>query len=133
MNCPYCNKKAVVKDSSVIYYGRSFGLVWICPDYPKCDSYVGIHKNSKRMMPLGRMANRELRELKKEVHAVFDTLWKTKQMSRNLAYTKLREGMKMDKGECHIGKFDNVTCRRAIEVATEIIKQIQSEHVEQSI
>ena len=57
--CPYCQSVSVLTDSKVIY-GKSYGMVYLCLNYPKCDSFVGVHKNS--IKPLGRMANRELRK-----------------------------------------------------------------------
>ncbi|MFB5268120.1 zinc-finger-containing protein [Paenibacillus enshidis] len=39
-------------------------------------AYVGVHDGTD--IPLGRLANRELRELKKQCHALFDPVWKNK-------------------------------------------------------
>ena len=131
MKCPYCGKEAVLKDSSIIY-GHSYGMVYICSDYPKCDAYVGVHKNSSRMIPLGRMANRELRERKKAVHSLLDPLWRNNLMSRKKAYSRLREGMDLDSDECHVGKFDEKACEKAMDVIAEIIKSLP-EKVEESV
>jgi len=40
--CSYCNGTVEEKDSSIIY-GTSYGKVWICENYPKCDTY-GMYK-----------------------------------------------------------------------------------------
>lgn len=113
MECPYCSKKAELKDSSVIY-GKSYGLIYICSDYPSCDSYVGVHPGTT--IPLGRMANKELREYKKKVHVLFDPLWKGKKIRRNEAYKRLSDALNLSTKECHVGMFDVETCKRAIEV-----------------
>jgi len=44
-SCLYCNSKVELKDSDVIY-GKSYGLVYICSKFPKCDSYVGVHRGT---------------------------------------------------------------------------------------
>lgn len=69
--CDYCGNPADFVDSSVVYHGRSFGMIYLCPN---CGAYVGVHKGSDK--PLGRLANSELRNWKKAAHAAFDPLWK---------------------------------------------------------
>lgn len=110
--CPYCGRTAECVDDSVVY-GRSFGRkVWVCPGYPTCDSYVGCHRDTKA--PLGIMADRRLRNAKMECHEYFDPLWRKGLVSRNQAYQMLAKRMGMTKGECHFGKMDLDTARRAI-------------------
>ena len=69
--CDYCGTPADFVDSSVVYHGHSFGMIYLCP---RCGAYVGVHKGSDK--PLGRLANSELRNWKKAAHAAFDPLWK---------------------------------------------------------
>lgn len=110
--CPYCNRPAVLRDSAVIY-GRSYGMAWICKGYPACDAYVGVHRDSNA--PLGRLADRELRQWKKRAHAAFDPLWQSGDMKRKEAYAYLREIMGMTADEAHIGKFDVGQCKALVE------------------
>lgn len=111
--CPYCNQQAKLVDSSVIYNGRSFGMIWLCKP---CDAYVGTHRNSKEHVPLGRLANKELRMWKMKAHAVFDPLWRSGKMTRDAAYSMLRNVMGMTESQAHIGKFDVEDCKRLVEV-----------------
>jgi hypothetical protein len=113
MKCPYCGGRASVKDSRVIY-GVSYGNAWICENFPKCDAYVGTHKGTNK--PLGRIANKELRELKKRCHELFDPLWKNGKMSRSGAYMALQRVMGLSGRRAHIGKFDENECRKLIEL-----------------
>ena len=69
--CPYCGKPTEYVDSSIIY-GRSYGMIYLCRD---CRAYVGVHKGTDQA--LGRLANAELREAKKEAHFYFDQIAKT--------------------------------------------------------
>lgn len=105
MNCPYCNGQAILKDSSIVY-GRSYGMIWICENYPKCDSFVGTHKAT--LKPLGTLANAELRALRIKCHAEFDKLWKEKNFKRQTAYKHLAKFMKID--EPHFGEFTKEQC-----------------------
>lgn len=114
MLCPYCHSGASLKDNAVIY-GKSYGLAWICNKYPECDSYVGCHPGTD--IPLGRMANKELRKAKMAAHKAFDALWKSKiGTTRKRAYAWLAGQLKIHEKSCHIGNFDVALCEKVIEV-----------------
>lgn len=120
--CPYCGNNTEYIDSSVIY-GKSYGMIYLCSP---CDAYVGVHKGTDKA--LGRLANKELRELKKEAHFYFDQIAKTKLINkiwkeyipnlgnRNKAYLWLSKQMGIDREYCHIGMFNVEQCRQAIEI-----------------
>ena len=62
MKCNHCNKEAEWIENKIVYgrnYGKSY-MIWFCHN---CDAYVGCHNNTERS--LGIMANKELRELRK--------------------------------------------------------------------
>lgn len=119
--CPYCGSSVSLVGSEIIY-GKSYGMIYLCDRYPLCDAYVGTHSNSKKHAPLGRLANAKLRGLKKEVHRWFDPLWryryrKTKDAdSRKAAYKWLARKLKIKVKKCHVGLFDEDTCKEAIEI-----------------
>ncbi len=116
MKCPYCGAKAVWRDSSIVY-GKSYGPIWVCSNYPACDAYVGCHGGTRT--PLGRMADAELRENKKQAHAAFDPLWKAGKMTRAEAYGWLAKELGIPRSECHIGMFDVEMCRRVVSAMME--------------
>ena len=80
--CQYCNDDAQWVENKEIYgrnYGKSY-MVWLCK---KCDAYVGCHNNTKK--PLGMLANKELREARKQAKNLFiskklEDDWKNKQL-----------------------------------------------------
>lgn len=96
--CPYCSAVARFTDSAAIY-GKSYGMVYLCSNYPKCDAFVGVHKGTDK--PLGRMANPELREWKKKAHASFDALWKHGRFTRHKAYRILSDMMGLPLNQTH--------------------------------
>ncbi len=116
--CPYCDVGAKLVDSKIVYGGRSYGMIWLCSNYPDCDAYVGVHRGTKK--PLGRMANAKLRKAKMAAHAAFDRHWKswdlTRRMGRNEAYRVLAEALGICVKNCHIGMFDVDECNRVVEV-----------------
>ena len=111
--CDYCGKEAVLVGGVEIYphrkdlYHRKF---WMCKD---CDAYVGTHKNG---VPLGRLANSELRAEKIKTHAAFDKLWKKGKQTRSEAYIWLAEKLEISSKQCHIGIFDVDMCKKVISI-----------------
>jgi len=110
MICPYCNKEAKFCENKEIY-GKNYGKSYMCYYCKDCDAYVGTHNNTTR--PLGRMANKELRNLRMKCHAKFDVLWKSGYLTRRQAYKYLSELMEM--GSAHIGNFNEEQCLRCLD------------------
>lgn len=111
--CPYCKEPSQYVDS-VIIYGRSYGMIYLCKS---CEAWVGVHAGTNKA--LGRLANKKLRELKKEAHSYFDRLWKFKNkiFRRSAAYKWLSEELGLDPHYTHIGMFSEITCKKVIELS----------------
>lgn len=128
--CPYCVKPAVLADSAEVYGGRSYGMIWLCRP---CNAYVGVHKDNKNHIPLGRLANAELREWKKKAHTAFDPLWKakierdgcSKTKARNAGYAWLAGQLGIKVKRCHIGMFDVDACKAVVDVCTNKLRRSQ--------
>ena len=110
--CDYCGRQAEYVDSKVIY-GKSYGMIYLCRN---CMAYVGVHKGTN--IPLGRLANAELRYWKKAAHAAFDPLWKYGRFRhhRNAAYGWLSQKMGLPIEKTHIGMFDVPQCKQVIQI-----------------
>jgi hypothetical protein len=127
LSCPYCGAEAML-ESSTIVYKKDYGNVYVCSNYPGCDAYVGCHPGTD--IPLGRLADKELRFWKQKAHEYFDVLWKAKvinkrkqtgrrckrQAVRSAAYKWLAQQLGIDKKDCHIGMFDVSTCQQVAEI-----------------
>jgi len=110
--CPYCKKPSeYVKDSSVVF-SRDFGPIYYCKS---CAAWCGCHKDEPKKS-LGRLANAELRELKKEAHAAFDPVWKSNLKNRHQAYAWLSEQLNIPPEFTHIGMFGLDTCKKVVEL-----------------
>lgn len=87
MKCNYCGNPADWVENKEIYginYGKSF-MIWLCKP---CNAFVGCHNNTKK--PYGKyLANKELREARKKVHAIIDTIWKSGKITRKQLYSHL--------------------------------------------
>lgn len=148
ITCPYCNAPATLADSAKVYNGRSYGPVWLCTNYPKCDAYVGCHPGTSK--PLGRLADKALRKYKSATHAYFDPIWRCapqnyelpkggqerkkaerriRMRARVRTYSWLAEQLGIPVDQCHIGHFDIDTCERTIE----ILKRFNPQELSQQI
>ncbi len=118
--CPYCGNHARLLDKSgAVYGGRDFGPVWACLS---CRAWVGCHPGTT--VPLGRLADAELRRAKMAAHRAFDDLWRRKMKrdgcrkgeARGAGYRWLAGQLGLPAERTHIGMFDVETCRRVVEV-----------------
>ncbi len=116
--CDYCGKDAVLVSGKEVYPHRPdlYGLqFWKCAP---CAAWVGCHKRSKAV-PLGRLANAELRKAKSAAHAVFDPIWKSGDKSRKGAYEWLSKRLNVPFKDCHIGMFSVEQCAEVVRVCNE--------------
>ena len=63
--CRYCRSTVSIRSNAAVYGGREYGAwpyVYLC-DSSDCGAYVGIHPHTD--IPLGTLADRELRESRK--------------------------------------------------------------------
>lgn len=117
--CHKCNSKAFLVGGNVIYPHRpdlASKKFWNCPP---CKAYVGCHPEPPGNIALGRLADVVLRRLKSEAHAAFDPKWKHGKMTRSEAYGILADRLGIKKKDCHIGWFDEETCKKVIELCKE--------------
>lgn len=113
--CPYCGSNVVLRHSNYVYHcDKDYGYLWVCSNFPKCDSYVGCHKGTT--IPLGRLADKNLRKAKNHAHREFDKIWKSGIMTRKQLYIWLSAMLDIPQKNCHIGMFDVDMCNRVVEV-----------------
>lgn len=114
--CPYCGGAVELQPARFVYpnWDKVFGMVWVCSNYPRCDSYVGCHPHTD--IPLGSLADSDLRSLRHLVHERLDVLWKEGYFYRDNAYHWLAREMGIPKNQCHIGMFDEEMCHEAIRI-----------------
>lgn len=138
--CPYCSCKAPLVSGLEVYPHRRD--LWPKRFYlcKPCDAWVGCHPPSTAegggqgdgTVPMGRLANAELRLAKQAAHAAFDPLWtgaKTgRGKARRAAYKLLAERLGIHVNDCHIGMFDVAQCARVVEVCLLLRKEPRHDH-----
>ena len=126
--CPYCGKRSkpmLGRDAleNEVGLGRPDLMnkpCFVCFD---CDARVWCHEHNGS--PLGRLANRHCRLLRKICHRLFDELWQSGRMDRNEAYAWLGQELGLTRRQCHFGLFDETMCQRAIDLL-ELEKQFRA-------
>lgn len=114
LHCPYCQQEASLVYGDKIYPHRPDlheKRFYLCLP---CAAYVGCHPGT--YLPLGRLADAELREQKQAVHTEFDLLWQQEKWTRSEAYRWLSVSLNISPDNCHIGMFDVKTCQRALKM-----------------
>lgn len=118
--CRYCGSGVALVNNSQIY-GRSFGtwpFAYLCQNRRRCRAYVGVHPYTT--IPLGTLADAELREARKSEKCYFDLLWRPGRhavfATRSEAYSWLADKLRIPAASCHWAWFDVETCRRAGEI-----------------
>lgn len=117
--CYHCSGKVILTSNSFIY-GKEYGPWPYCYACTVCDAYVGVHMNTH--IPLGTLANREIREARKINKQKFIDMYKKKRMNKNQAYTWLAKQLQIPKSKCHWGWFGVEMCNKAGQICDMEIK-----------
>ena len=114
MRCPYCGSPVILRSADGIYRENANGtMLYVCKRYPMCDAYVRTHQGTNR--PVGTLANRELRSLRREAHRYFDRLYLSGIMNKEQAYEWLARLIQAPMSEAHIGYLGEYYCRQVID------------------
>ena len=117
--CNLCGGNVIFTSNAKIY-GREYGSgkMYYCTD---CGAHVGTHV-PRPTEALGILANKEMRDMKKKCHDLFDQKWKNESTSnkkhnaRTKAYAELAEKLNITIDECHFGHFDMDMLKKAYEI-----------------
>lgn len=121
--CPYCGAEAKLRPASEVYGEKTINgdsYLFVCSEYPKCDSYVNAHRESHK--PMGTLANSNLRNKRIIAHHALSKLWENGTMTKSEAYWWLRIKLRLDEKHAHIGLFDENMCDRVIKLCNEVYK-----------
>lgn len=92
--CPHCGAAMILRPASEIYHdAKSDRKLYVCHNYPACNTYVAAHPNTDK--PMGVPANGNLRNLRIQAHRKFDLIWKNGIMTREEAYRWFADGSRV--------------------------------------
>jgi hypothetical protein len=121
---PFCGSRVSLIDSARVF-GCSYGFIYLCDRFPYCDTRVRCHP--KTSIPLGTLADKELRKWRSLAHRKFDPLWQCGVFfSRQAAYKWLSKVMRLPLEKTHVAMFDKRQCQRVIVLVEGFIRSRQS-------
>ena len=124
MYCPYCGGRTELRSADGIYQDNKNGtMLYVCSYYPECDAYVRVHAGTK--IPVGSMANHELRALRRSAHHYFDQLFKSGYMTKEDAYQWLADLIAAPLSQAHIGYLGEYYCKLVIEESKKLLTRQQ--------
>lgn len=124
MRCPYCGSTVVYRSADGIYKNNSKGtMLYVCTKYPECDTYVRVHTGTT--IPVGSLANHELRALRNTAHHYFDQLYMCGYMTKQDAYQWLAEIIMAPLSEAHIGHLSEYYCKMVIEESRKLLESLK--------
>lgn len=109
--CGYCGQRARLEWH--IRWGYRYRCV-------ACDARVGCHKGTQ--VPLGTLANAELRVARGAAHEMFDALWQLKMEKERVSKSSARAAAyrwlakHFNQKQVHIGSMDLAQCARVVEI-----------------
>jgi len=86
--------------------------VYVCARFPVCNAYVAAHRDSR--LPMGTLANKALRQKRREAHLALNRLWEYGYMSKKEAYRWLQLQLGLPEAEAHIARFSEYRCEQVI-------------------
>lgn len=97
--------------SNALVYGREYGngKIFLCERFPVCRGYVGTHNDGR---PLGTIVDKETKQLRMQVHALIDPLWKSGQYRRGEVYRKIADAL--GKSSYHTGETTADECKEIL-------------------
>ena len=126
--CPYCGSPIVFRSADGIYkHDGAASMLYVCSKYPECDAYVRVYPGTK--IPMGSLANKDLRLLRIEAHRYFDQLFLSGIMSKNEAYEWLAFMLQAPPSQAHIGFLGEYYCCQVINECKRMLdnrRQVQS-------
>ena len=128
--CPYCGSTTVYRSATGIYKDNPNDvMLYVCTNYPHCDAYVQTQKGTA--IPLGEMANGELRALRNQAHRYFNKLYLQKYMSKQDAYRWLSSILCVPLEKAHIGLLGKLGCNLVIEESQKQLSWYQERATDQ--
>ncbi len=128
--CAECGSRAQLVPGSLIHPRRHDlreRAYWLCA----CGAYVGCHLGTDR--PLGTPAGPATRAARQAAHGALDPLWRLKMKrdqcgkneARSAAYKWLAGQLGVPLSACHIGRMDQETALRVVEIVRALARAVQ--------
>ncbi len=121
IRCPYCGSMALLRPAKLVRRGAGpEDEVYVCARFPACDAYVAAHRDSR--LPMGTLADKALRQKRRDAHLALNRLWEYGYMSKKEAYRWLQLQLGLPETEAHIALFFEYRCEQVIRLCGSFIE-----------
>jgi zinc-finger-containing domain len=137
--CEYCgaNAKLTRFGDEPYPYRDDHGPVWVCTP---CQAWIGIFTRSARNVPLGRLANAQLREWKAKLHSALEPMAEAKVRrdggkifaARAKGYKWLAGHLSIEEQKCSIHLLDIDQCKAAVAIIARFELERRPGHTSES-
>ena len=118
--CPQCGGTAILRSAAEIYADpRRKDRMYVCSNYPQCRCYVSTYPGTN--IPMGTLADGDLRQLRIQAHHKFDQVWKSGIMTRDNAYRWMADSFGIPMQEAHIAMFGAYRCKELIRQCNQVL------------
>ena len=83
------------------------------------EAHDGAHRHNH--LPMGTLANRELRRKRIQAHTAFNQLWQSGLMTKRAAYRCLQMQLGLPPEEAHIANFSDWRCEQVIQLCARFL------------
>lgn len=110
VKCQECGRRMILRRGAV-------NVHYVCVI---CGQTWAIHQHDGYL--ISTPCDKETRFARRQLHLIFDQLWKHGGMSRNQAYKILAHMLDLKRSECHIGTFNKKQCQLGVRLMKEYIR-----------
>ena len=101
-------------------------MLYVCNNYPRCDSYVRVHPGTT--IPVGTIADRKLRTMRRDAHKYFNQIYYRGIMSKQEAYRWLSDILGLPMASTHIGMMGENYCQLVIDACQTVLTNYPVSH-----
>lgn len=126
--CCECKTKVepILKTGLEIYPNREDLKSLFFYSCPFCKNFVGTHKNSKNIKPLGAIPNKDIKIARQYIHALIDPIWKSGKITRKKLYSLIAE--RLGKRQYHTAWIQSVEeARNVYRVCKSILNELKEQ------
>lgn len=112
--CPYCKGRSRLAPNSAMY-GPNVPRphnVWLCENFPECDTWIGVYPNDPNATPVGTMAGPRLRKLRTRIHDLIKPLYADGRSTRTKATRDTAR--KLGWGDMNVSALNEDACLKVI-------------------
>ena len=122
LTCPYCGKRMIFRPTNEVLSYRSEGYMFVCSNYPTCDTYCRARKEKDKIYLISTPASRQLRIMRNEAHYYLTEIERSEIYPNvNEVYKAISVKLPLDVKKIHIGECREYMCTEICKALIDIL------------